>query len=80
MKATELCKRFRNLLASGMRLGPASVFDPMSARIAESLGCEMGMPVPEAPDLVLLTLSEFAYQGRRIRRAAALPLVVNCVM
>jgi carboxyvinyl-carboxyphosphonate phosphorylmutase len=57
----------------------------MSARIAEDLGFETAMlagsvaslTVLGAPDLVLLTLSEFAEQGHRICRATSLPLLVD---
>jgi len=64
---------------------PASVFDPISARIAKDLGYEMGMfagsvaslTVLGAPDVVVLTLSEFADQAQRICRAEALPLLVD---
>lgn len=64
---------------------PASVFDAMSARMAESLGFELGMfagsiasaTVLGAPDLVVLTLTEFADQVRRIARGSDLPLMVD---
>lgn len=64
---------------------PASVHDPISARIAEDLGFETGMfagsvaslTVLGAPDLIVLTLSEFAAQCYRINRAADLPLLVD---
>ncbi len=64
---------------------PVSVFDPVSARIAESLGFEAGMyagsvaslVVLGAPDIILLTLSEFAAQARRICRASPIPLVCD---
>jgi carboxyvinyl-carboxyphosphonate phosphorylmutase len=58
----------------------------MSARIAEELGFEVGMyagstaslTVLGAPDLIVLTLSEFADQARRICRAVkTLPLLVD---
>jgi carboxyvinyl-carboxyphosphonate phosphorylmutase len=79
-------ERFRAILAGDRCIHPASVYDPMSARIAEDLGFEMGMfagstgslTVLGAPDLVVLTLSEFAQQALRINRAvAALPLMVD---
>jgi carboxyvinyl-carboxyphosphonate phosphorylmutase len=64
---------------------PASVFDPASARIAQHLGYEMGMfagslgslAVLGAPDLIVLTLTEFAEQGHRIGRASELPLFAD---
>jgi oxaloacetate decarboxylase len=64
---------------------PASVYDPLSARIAEDLGFELGMlagsiaslTVLGAPDLIVLTLTEFAQQILRISRASNLPLLVD---
>ncbi len=64
---------------------PGSVFDPLSARIAEDLGFELGMfagsvasmTVLGAPDLIVLTLTEFAAQANRICRAGELPLLVD---
>jgi carboxyvinyl-carboxyphosphonate phosphorylmutase len=64
---------------------PASVHDPVSVRIAEDLGFEMGMyagsvaslTVLGAPDLIVLTLSEFASQAHRISRASALPVLAD---
>jgi oxaloacetate decarboxylase len=61
------------------------VFDAMSARMAESLGFEVGMfsgsigsaTVLGAPDLVVLTLTEFAEQLRRIARGSELPVMVD---
>ncbi|MBM3485652.1 MAG: isocitrate lyase/PEP mutase family protein [Alphaproteobacteria bacterium] len=78
-------ERFRALLAGDGCFHPASVFDPISARIAADLGFECGMfagstaslAVLGAPDLVVLTLSEFAGQALRINRAAGLPLLVD---
>ena len=66
---------FRSLLAGDDCIRPASVFDPISARIAEDLGFEAGifagsvasMTVLGAPDLAVLTLSEFTAQVHRIR-------------
>jgi len=78
-------RRFRALLAGDACIHPASVFDPISARIAEDLGFELGMlagsvasmAVLGAPDLILLTLSEFADQAHRVCRAGTLPLLVD---
>lgn len=83
---TDRRRRFRAVLAGSACVHPGSVFDPISARIAEELGFEVGMfagstaslAVLGAPDLILLTLSEFAGQARRICRAAkTLPLLVD---
>ena len=78
-------ERFRSILDGDRCVYAASVFDPISARIAEDLGFEAGMLagsvasgiVLGAPDLVLLTLTELAQQVRRICRAGELPLMVD---
>ena len=78
-------ERFRGILAGQSCVHPGSVFDPISARIAESIGFEIGMfagstaslTVLGAPDLIVLTLSEFAEQAYRINRAGNLPLLVD---
>ena len=78
-------ERLRALLESDGCFYPASVFDPVSARIAEDLGFEIGMlagsvaslTVLGAPDLIVLTLSEFAQQVYRINRAGELPVLVD---
>ncbi len=75
----------RAILAGRRCVHPGSVFDPISARIAEDLGFEVGMfagsvasmTVLGAPDLIVLTLSEFAEQATRICRAGNLPLLVD---
>ena len=85
MDWTDRRKRFRALLAGDRCIHPGSVFDPISARIAEDLGFELGMfagstaslTVLGAPDLIVLTLSEFASQAYRINRAGGLPLMVD---
>lgn len=76
---------FRAILDSDICIHPGSVFDPISARIAEDVGFEAGMfagsvasmAVLGAPDLIVLTLSEFAEQAYRINRAGNLPLLVD---
>src|SRR5712672_4181774 len=85
MHWTDRRRRFRALLAGQSCIHPGSVFDPISARIAESIGFECGMfagstaslTVLGAPDLIVLTLSEFAAQAYRICRAGNLPLLVD---
>jgi carboxyvinyl-carboxyphosphonate phosphorylmutase len=82
---TDRRKRFRAVLEGDRCVHPASVFDPISARIAEDLGYETGMfagsvasmTVLGAPDLIVLTLSEFAGQAHRIGRASELPILVD---
>jgi carboxyvinyl-carboxyphosphonate phosphorylmutase len=77
--------RFRSVLSGNKCVYPGSVFDPLSARIAEDLGFEIGMfagsvasmTVLGAPDLIVLTLTEFAEQAHRICRAGNLPLLCD---
>lgn len=76
---------FRALLASNACYHTASVFDPLSARIAADLGFEVGilggsvasLQVLAAPDVALITLSEFAEQATRIGRVARLPVIAD---
>ena len=78
-------ERFRAVLSGSACVYPGSVFDPVSARIAEDLGFEVGMfagsiasmTVLGAPDIIVLTISEFAEQARRICRAGELPLLCD---
>lgn len=85
MHWTERRRRFRAILAGTRCVHPGSVFDPISARIAEDLGFEVGMfagsvasfTVLGAPDLIVLSLTEFAAQAYRICRAGTLPLLVD---
>ncbi len=64
---------------------PGSVYDAISARIAEDLGFEVGifsgsigsMTVLGAPDLIVLTLTEFAAQANRVCRAGNLCLLCD---
>ncbi len=78
-------ERFRAQLNSNACVYPGSVYDPISARIAEELGFEVGMfagsvaslTVLGDPDHIVLTLSEFAEQAYRINRAGELPLLVD---
>jgi carboxyvinyl-carboxyphosphonate phosphorylmutase len=85
MNLTERRQRYREILAGNRCVHPASVFDPISARAAEDLGFEIGMfagsiasgTVLGAPDLIVLTLSEFADQIHRICRAGNLSLMVD---
>jgi carboxyvinyl-carboxyphosphonate phosphorylmutase len=85
MHWTHRRKRFRAVLEAQRCTHPASVYDAISARIAEDLGFEIGMfagsvasmAVLGAPDLIVLTLSEFAGQAYRINRAGNLPLLVD---
>ena len=78
-------EKLRAVFAGENCIHPGSVYDPISARVAEDLGFEAGMfagsiaslTVLGAPDLIVLTLSEFADQAHRICRAGELPLIVD---
>ena len=85
MDLTRRRERYREILEGDECVHPASVFDPISARIAEDLGFEVGMfagsigaaTVIGAPDLITLTLTEFAQQAYRICRAGSISLMVD---
>jgi len=78
-------ERFRAHLDGNKCTHPGSVFDPMSARVAEHIGFEVGMfagsvaslTVLGDPDHIVLTLTEFAQQAHRICRASELPILVD---
>jgi carboxyvinyl-carboxyphosphonate phosphorylmutase len=82
---SERRERFRKILGGNRCVHPGSVFDAMSARIAEDLGFEVGMfagsvasmAVLGAPDNATITLTEFAGQAYRICRAGNLALLVD---
>jgi oxaloacetate decarboxylase len=75
----------RSILSGSSCVYPASVYDPISIRIAEDLGFDLGMfggsvaslAVLGDPDLSLITLTELAEQMRRMSRASTLPVVVD---
>jgi len=85
MRWSQRREHLRELVSGDRCYYPASVFDPVSARIAQDLGFEMAMfagsvaslTVLGAPDHILLTLSEFASQSARICRSCAVPLIVD---
>jgi oxaloacetate decarboxylase len=85
MHWTDRRERYRTTIAGSACIHPGSVYDAISARIAEELGFEVGMfagsiasfTVLGAPDLIVLTLTEFAAQAYRINRAGKLPLMVD---
>ena len=85
MRFNKRRKKFRLVLNGSRCVYPGSVFDPISGRIAEDIGFEIGMfagsvasfTVLGAPDVIVLTLSEFAQQAQRINRATELPLMVD---
>ena len=81
----QLRRDFRGLLSGTRCYHTASVFDPMSARIAADLGFEVGilggsvasLQVLAAPDFALISLSEFVEQATRIGRVAQLPVIAD---
>lgn len=76
---------FQQALREPACLSPASVYDPLSARLAESLGYRMAVlggsvasySTLAAPDVMVMTLTEVADQVRRIVRASTLALLVD---
>jgi carboxyvinyl-carboxyphosphonate phosphorylmutase len=85
MVPQEKREAFRAILSGKDVIRPGSVYDPISARIAEDLGFELGLLGGSAasltilgdPDLLLITLSELAEQVRRICRAGNIPVLVD---
>lgn len=85
MNWTERRERLRAIVEGKRCIFPASVYDGISARIAADVGFEAMMfagsvgsfSVIAAPDLCVLTLTEFAQQAYRINRAGSLPLCVD---
>lgn len=85
MDWTERRERLRAIVNGNRCIHPASVYDGISARVAGEIGYEAMMfagsvasfSVLAAPDLCVLTLSEFVQQAYRINRAASLPLCVD---
>jgi len=85
MNATEQRQRMRAILNGNQCLSPASVYDGLSARIAQDVGYTLGILAGSvssnstlaAPDLIVLTLTEFADQIRRIMRASDISLLVD---
>lgn len=81
----ELRTTLRALLARHTCLRTASVFDPLSARIAADLGFEVGilggsvvsLQVLGAPDIAQVSLGEFVEQATRIGRVARLPVIAD---
>lgn len=85
MNPTERRELLRKHLASNTCIQPVSVFDPISARIATSLGLNIGMlagsvasaVILGVPDITMITLTELSEQARRITRASTLSLIVD---
>ncbi|MBN9585910.1 MAG: oxaloacetate decarboxylase [Afipia sp. 62-7] len=85
MLPQEKREAFRAILSGREVIRPGSVYDPISARIAEDVGFELGLLGGSAasltilgdPDLLLITLSELTEQVRRICRAGKIPVLVD---
>ena len=82
---TRLRAHARAILEGHECVSPASVYDALSARVAALAGFRLGLlsgsissaSTLAAPDVVVITLTEFAEQVRRIVRAADLALLVD---
>ena len=82
LTAANARRKLRDQLQDGHCRFPASVFDPISVRLAADSGAEIGMfagsvaslAILGAPDATLITLSEFAEQARRACRMAPVPI------
>ena len=76
---------YRRILSGADCARPAIIHDPLTARMAEVLGYPLGMipgsdvalSVLGAPDIALVTMTEFVDQVRRMTRATALPLMAD---
>jgi len=85
LSPTEQRQRMRAILNGNQLFSPASVYDGLSARIAQDVGYALGILAGSvssnstlaAPDLIVLTLTEFADQIRRIMRASDISLLVD---
>ena len=85
MTSTEKRNRLRAILKGDVCKSPATVWDALSARVAEAAGFDCGIlsgsvcsaTVLGAPDLALQTLTEFADQIRRITRASGLSVFAD---
>src|SRR5688572_17066928 len=85
MRHTELRQRARAILQGTECVSPASVYDAVSAKVASLVGFQLGLfsgsmasaAVLPAPDITVVTLTEFANQIRSIVRAGDLTLLVD---
>jgi len=85
MNWTPRRQRFRQILQGTDCITPVTVFDPLSARIVEDLGGQVGMlagsvaamAILGAPDKMLITASEFAEMALRICRAGDLAVIAD---
>lgn len=85
MSPSERRQRLRRILQGKHCVHPGSIFDPISARLAERAGYELAIlpgsiaaaAILGVPDLVLLTLTELTDHVRRITRATGLSVMVD---
>ena len=85
MNWTSRRQRFRQILQGTECITPVTVFDPLSARMVEDLGGQVGMlagsvaamAILGAPDKMLITASEFADMALRICRAGDLAVIAD---
>lgn len=85
LNPAERRQNLRRILQGTQCLSPASVFDPLSARLAQQAGFTLGMLAGSvasqttlaAPDVNVLTLTELADQVRRITRASDISLFID---
>ncbi len=85
MTPSDKRKRFRAILAGNACAIAGSVWDPISARIADRLGVAVGLmggslgsyAVLGSPDVIVMTLTEFADQARRACRASRVALLAD---
>lgn len=85
MNWTPRRQRFRQILQGTDCITPVTVFDPLSARMVEDLGGQVGMlagsvaamAILGAPDKMLITASEFADMALRICRAGDLAVIAD---
>jgi oxaloacetate decarboxylase len=81
----ELRQRARAILKGSECVSPASVYDALSARVAALAGFELGLlsgsiataSTLPAPDMGVVTLTEFADRVRQVVRAGNLTLLVD---
>ena len=85
MNWTQRRESFRQIIAGNICITPASVFDPLSARMVEDLGGKVGMlagsvaamAILGAPDKTLITATEFSDMAFRICRAGNLAVIAD---
>jgi len=78
-------QRMKNQLSSPEIMICASVYDPLSSRMAEEIGFKLGILGGSvaslislgAPDINLLTLTELAAHAKRVCQASNLPVIVD---